>query len=151
MEEVDAMNFYNAVTDEDEEDRSKEITLENERGHALTVTLTVVDRKYLMDQITSLPDAMLEALEEAEDPEEAEENAQDANMISNVDGDTIEAFENICVASMEHEDLTSHHFRDIVEELSFEALFPIGADVIELSFENAGRVKDFHEPDSDKS
>lgn len=151
MEEVEAMAFYNAVTDDDGEDKSKEITLENATGEALTVSLTVVDRDYLMDQITQLPDAMLETLEEAEDPEEAEDKAEDANMISNVNGDTIRAFESICAAGMDHEELTGHHFEDMVKELDFEVLFPIGAEIIELSFENTGRVKDFHAQDSDKN
>jgi len=151
MEEVDAIDFYNRVTDDDGEDKAKEITLENRDGAALAVELTVVDRSYLMDQITQLPEAMLETLEEADDAEDAEQQAEEANMISNVNGDTIRSFENICAASVEHEDLTSHHVKDIVGELDFEVLFPIGAEVIELSFENTGRVKDFHEPGSDRS
>lgn len=150
MKEVDAMDFYSRVTDESG-GKEKEITLENSDGAALPVTLTVVDRKYMLDQITRLPDEMMEALSEADDAEEAEEQAKDQNMLSNVNGETVEAFEDICTASMEHEELTTHHIGDIVAELDFEVLFPIGADVIEMSFENTGNVKDFHEADSDKN
>lgn len=150
MQEVDAMDFYSRVTDENA-GTEKQITLENADGAALEVTLTVVDRKYLLDQITKLPDEMMEALSEADDPDEAEEEAREANLLTNVNGDTIEAFESICTASMEHEELTSHHFHDICEELDFEVLFPIGADVIEMSFENTGAVTDFHEADGAKN
>lgn len=143
------MEFYQRVTDN--EHKSKEYTLEHENGYELTVDLEVVDRKTLLDEISRLPDEMLETLSEAEDEEEAQEMAEDQNMLSGVNGQTILAFENICVESMNHEDLTRHNFEDMVGELSFEVLFEMGAQVIEMSFEEQGSIKDFHEAGTDKN
>jgi len=149
MTEVEAMEFYNRVTDT--ENDKKEYTLEHESGAELTVTLEGVDRKFLLDEISRLPDAMLETLTEAEDEDEAQELAEEQNMLSNVNGNTVLAFENICIESMEHPEFTTHNMEDIVGELSFESLFEIGSMVIEMSFEETGSIKDFHEVDSGKS
>lgn len=145
------MEFYKRVTESENDVRS--YTLEHDSSAAMTVDLTVVNRKTLLDEINRLPDAMLETLSEAEDEDEAQEMAEDQNMLSNVNGDTILAFENICVNSMSDPDgeLTTHHFEEIVAELDFETLFEIGSEVIEMSFEETGSIKDFHEVDSDKS
>jgi len=149
MSNVDAMDFYKRVTESENEVR--EYTLEHESGAELNVELTVVNRKTLLDEINRLPDAMLETLSQAEDEDEAQEMAEEQNMLSNVNGDTILAFENICVASMNHDELTSHNFEEIVAELDFETLFEIGSEVIEMSFEETGSIKDFHAVDSDKN
>jgi len=148
-EEVDAMDFYKRVTESENETR--EYTLEHETGATLAIELTVVNRKTLLDEINRLPDEMLQTLSQAEDEDEAQEIAEERNMLSNVNGDTILAFENICVASMSHDELTSHNFEEIVAELDFETLFEIGSEVIEMSFEETGSIKDFHEADSDKN
>ncbi len=149
MEQVEAMDFYERVVGGDS--KTTEITLENEDGAAIDVELTVVERKALLDEINRLPDEMLETLSEADNPDEAEEAAREENMMTNVNGDTIQAFENICSQSIEHENLTSIHIEEIVSELDFEVLFPLGAEVIEMSFESTGKVKDFHGLDSAKN
>jgi hypothetical protein len=149
MTEVDAMEFYQRVTDSD--DRTVEYVLTHDSNAELTINLTVVNRKVLLDEIARLPDEMLETLSEADDEDEAQELAEERNMLSGVNGDTIMAFENICVESMNHDELTRHNFENIVAELSFEALFEIGSKVIELSFEEQGSIKDFREVDSDKN
>lgn len=148
--EVDAIDFVNRATSTSNE-RSSEYVLEHESGAELTVELRPVDRKKLLDEIGRLPDEMLETLSEAEDEEEAQELAEEQNMLSGVNGNTVLAFENICAESFYHDDLTSHHYEDLVSELDFETLFEIGSEVIEMSFENTGSIKDFHEVDSDKS
>lgn len=149
MQEVDALDFYERVVDEESETRER--TLEHQSGATVSVDLTVVDRKDLLDEINKLPDEMLETISEAEDPEEAEERARSQNLLSGVTGETVEAFENICIESIEHEQWTSHHVEDVVSELDFEVLFPIGAEIIEFSFEDQGSITDFHEPGSDRS
>lgn len=149
MTETDAMDFYNRVTSS--ESKKEEYVLTHESNAELTVDLTVVNRKILLDEIARLPDEMLETLSEAEDEEEAQEMAENQNMLSGVNGDTIMAFENICIESMDHEELTVHNFEEIVTELSFEVLFEIGSKVIELSFEEQGSIKDFREVDSDRN
>lgn len=143
MTEVDGMEFYQRVTES--ATQTDEYTLEHQSGAEMTVELEVINRKVLLDEIARLPDEMMETLSEAEDEEEAQEMAQNNNMLSGVNGDTVTAFENICIASMSHEELTQHNFEAIVAELSFEVLFDIGSKIIELSFENQGSIKDFHE------
>lgn len=149
MTQVDAMEFYQRVTDSEE--RTEEYVLTHESNAELTVELQVVNRKTLLDEINRLPDEMMEMLSEAEDEEEAQEMAEEQNMLSGVNGDTIMAFENICVEAMNHDELTRHNFEDMVSELSFEVLFEMGSKVIELSFEEQGSIKDFREVDSDKN
>jgi len=149
MPEVDAMEFYQRVTDN--ESKSKQYTLEHETGAELTVDITEVDRSYVLDQINRLPDEMLDTLSEAEDEDEAQELAEEQNMLSNVDGETVLAFENLCAEAMDHDELTRHNFEDMVAELSFEVLFEMGSAVIELSLGDQGSIKDFREVDTDKN
>lgn len=149
MTETEAMDFYKRVT-ESQNDTS-EYSLEHQSGAELTIELTVVNRKTLLDEINRLPDEMLETLSEAEDEDEAQDMAEEDNMLSNVNGDTILAFENICVASMTHDELTTHHFEEMVAELDFETLFEIGSEIIEMSFEETGSIKDFQKVDSGKN
>jgi len=144
MTEVDPMEFYKQVTNSD--NKSREYVLEHEASNMeMPVELTVVDRKTLLDEINRLPDEMLQTLSQADDEDEAQEMAEERNMLSNVNGDTVLAFENICVASMHdpRDKLTSHNFEEIVAELDFETLFQIGSKVIELSFEETGSIKNF--------
>lgn len=145
------MEFYKRVTESENETR--EYTLEHQSGAELTVELTLVNRKTLLDEINRLPDEMLETLSEAEDEDEAQEMAEERNMLSNVTGDTILAFENICVDSLNDPDgkLTSHNFEELVAELDFETLFEMGSEIIEMSFEESGSIKDFQKADSDKN
>lgn len=147
MTEVDSMEFYQRVT-ESENDVST-YTLEHQSGAEMKVELQVVNRKTLLDEINRLPDEMLQTLSEADDEDDAQEMAEERNMLSNVNGDTILAFENICVASMNDPEgkLTRHNFEEIVAELDFETLFEIGSEVIEMSFEETGSIKDFHKED----
>lgn len=149
MQEIDAIEFYDRVVSD--RDRTEEITLEHQSGAGLTMDVIVVDRKELLDEISRLPEEMLETISEAEDEAEAKEEAEEKGMMNGVNGDTILAFENICKKGLRHDELTSMNIDDMVEELSFEALFPLGSKVIEMGFENSGTIEDFHEVDSDKS
>lgn len=150
MTEVDAMEFYQKVTDESEKP-SKQYKLTHRSNAELVVDLYPVDRKLLLDEISRLPDEMLSTLSEAEDEDEAQEMAEQEGLLSGVNGDTILAFENICAESMSHDDLTTHNFEHMVTEFDFEVLFEIGSAVIEMSFEDGGSIKDFQEVDSDKN
>jgi hypothetical protein len=149
MTEVDGMEFYQRVTDDDH--KFKEFTLVHQSNAELTVKLQEVDRKKILDEINRLPEEMLQMLSEAEDEEEAEEMAEEQNMLSGVNGQTIMAFENICAMSMTHDDLTQHNMEDMVTELDFEVLFEMGARIIELSFAEQGSIKDFREADTGKN
>lgn len=150
MAEVDGLDFYNKVTDSTSETREYTLT-DGPTNAELTVTLKKVGRKQLLDELNKLPDEMMETIAEAEDEEEAEELAKEQNMLSGVNGDVVDAFEALCAESMEHDDLTTHHFEEMVKELSFEALFELGAEVVDLSFEQSGRIEDFQPADSGRS
>lgn len=151
MSEVNGLDFYDRVTSNTKQ--SEEYTLVHDSGAEFTLELEEVNRKFVLDEINRLPDGMLEALSEADDEDEAQEMAEERNMLTNVNGNTILAFENICVESMNDPsgELTSHQFEDIVQNLSFEALFEMGSIIIENSIGDTGSIKDFHRVDSDKS
>lgn len=150
MSEVDALDFHSRLTDTD--NKTSKYRLVHEPSNAeITVTMESVDRKKILDEINKLPSEMLQTLSEAEDEDEAQELAEERNMLSSVNGDTVEAFENICSHSLTHDELTSHHIDDIVGQLSFEVLFEMGSEIIEMSLGDSGSIKDFHEVGSDKS
>jgi hypothetical protein len=152
MQEVEALEFYERVTDDEQSfgDKPTRI-LEHESGATLEVTLVSVDRADLMDEMQRLPESMIEAMSGADDPDEAEERAREQGLLTDVDGETIRAFENIVVQGIEHEELTTKHFKRMVEKFDLEVLFPIGAEIMEESFEDTGSVTDFHEPGSDNN
>ncbi|WP_153952850.1 hypothetical protein [Halosegnis longus] len=134
------------VDDDGAQGERREKVLEAADGAALTVELVEVDRGYLLDQVQKFPDDMLEALTEADDPEEAERRAEEENVMSGLDGSTIDAFESICARGIEHKDLTSQHIEQMVGAFGLEVLFPIGAEIMEISMGDDGGVTDFHEP-----
>lgn len=144
MQHVDAMEFFDRVVD-DEDEPDETVTLEHQSGAALDVHLKGLDRKEILDQLKNLPDSMVDAMTEAEDPEEAEERAREQNLMADVDGSTVEAFETLCTKGITHPELTSHNIERMVDEFDFEVLFSLGAQVIELSFEDGGSIENFHE------
>jgi len=146
MTEVDAMEFYQKLSDST--DVVRETTLTHRSNAELTVELHPINRTDLLDYISMLPDEMLDTIADAEDEAAAQQAAEEQNMLAGVDGRAVTAFENICADSMYHEDLTTHHFEDMVAEFDFELLFELGAEIIELSFEDTGTIEDFREPDS---
>lgn len=151
MQHVEAMEFFDRVVSDEEDGPTETVTLEHQSGAALDVYVEAVDRKEILDQLQLLPDEMLEVMGGAEDPEEAEELAEEANMLTNVNGDVIEAFENLCVQGITHPELTQHNLEMMVDEFDFEVLFGLGMKVMEKSFDGAGSVQGFHEQDSARS
>lgn len=151
MQHVDAMEFFDRVVDDEDDEAGRTITLEHESGAALDVQVSGLDRKTVIDQIKHLPDSMLDAMSGAESAEEAEEQAREQNMLTDVDGETIKAFEELCTDGVSHNELTSQNMAEMVKEFDFEVLFRLGAQIIELSFEDGGSIKDFHEPGSGRS
>lgn len=144
MPEVDALDWYQTVVGESVEE---EYELTHTTGAAITVRLKPIERATLLDEISRLPEEMLETLSEAEDEDEAQELAEEQNMLSSVDGNTVKAFESICVEGMYHEKLSSREFEEIVKNLSFEVLFEAGSKLIEMSFEETGKVEGFRKLD----
>lgn len=138
-------DFYNRVVEG--KDYHKTITLEHGSGATLEgVEMHAVDKRTLASVIERLPEEMFEAVEEAEDADEAEEVLEGGeNAISAVTESTISAFEDLVSDSLRHDNLTNTQMKQVVEALGFEVLFNLGTEIIEISFEQTGEVKDFHE------
>lgn len=141
----DPNDFYNRIVEGT--DYAKKITLEHSSGATLEgVEMHSVDKRTLASVIERLPQAMFEAVEQSENAEEAEEALEEEDMaISAVTEDTVDAFEDLVSQSLVHENLTNTQMEQIVDALSFDKLFELGTEIIELSFEQNGDVKDFHE------
>jgi hypothetical protein len=145
MKEIDAIDFMQTVMDDAEDVETRERTLEHASGKALTVTVSGVDRKLILDQLKRLPDDILDTLMGAEDPEEAEAKAREEGQLNNVGGATIDAFERIAAHGMDHVELDQSDFEQLVQKFELDVLFPIGAEVMELTFDDDGGIVDFHE------
>lgn len=151
MNEGDALDFYEEVVGGEDgphtaRKKRKTFVLEASNGRELQIDLVPVDRKFVIDQLSKLPEELLEMFSEADDPEDIDED-QAANVLGGLNGDAIEAFENLCAEGMEHPELTQHHFESMVTQLDLEVLFEMGARVIELSLEDNGNITGFRELD----
>lgn len=143
---VDANEFYEKLMDGDEV--SKSITLELKTGEALEdVQMSVVPKQDLADALHRMPDELFEQAEENElEGEDIEEAAEEMGGASSaISGDLVEAFEDLCVESLSHEKLSNVQMRHIISELSLEALFEMGSEIINLSIEETGDIEDFRE------
>jgi len=147
MNQGDALEFFDDVVGGEDgahaPDATVEYVLEAQNGRELTIELVEVDRKFVINKLAALPDEMLEMFTEVDDPEEAQARAEEEQALGGLSGDAIESFEDICAAGMEHPQLTEHHFEDMVSQLSLEVLFEMGAEIIELSLEDDGRITGF--------
>jgi len=143
MQEEDALDFYKRITSGTKSYETIEI--EDQSGAVLSgVEMHPVDKKRLAGVISELPDEMFDAVDEAEDPEEAEEELEESGgSLNAVNENTIEAFEEICADSLVHPELTSSQIGKIVSELSFEVLFELGTEIINMSSEQTGSVQGF--------
>lgn len=138
------MDFYDKVVGGTKE--HKVISLEGPDGDELTgVEMHAVDKRTLADVINRLPDELFEAVDEAENPEEAEQMAEDSNAMSGVSKETVISFEDLCEESLRHENLPTEMMNDIIAEYSFGVLFRLGTEIINMSAEDTGSVEDFHE------
>jgi len=147
MQEATAMDFYKKVVEGTE--HSKTITLEAEEIKLAGVEQHIVDKKTLGAVIERLPDEMFEVPEDL-DEEDLENMTEEEIAEANDDGGaaiseaTVAAFEELCVKSLEHSDLTDKRMAGIIGEFSFEVLFELGTEILEFSIENTGDVQDFH-------
>lgn len=143
MEEQDALDFYKNITQGTK--RYEEISLTDSTGRTLAgVRMSIVDKKTLAEVIEKLPDEMFDAVEETDDPEEAEQRLEEeGGSLNAVTGDTVDAFETLCKESLAHPELTPPQMESIVEELNFEVLFELGTEIINKSSEQTGAVRSF--------
>jgi len=144
MQENDAVAFYDRIVKGT--DSKNTISLEHSSGDTLEgVEMEPVSKRVLASVIQRLPEEMFEAVDEADDADDAEEELENRGMSTQaVTEQTVEAFEDLCAESLSHPDLTNHQMKQIVEALGFEMLFSLGAEIIEISFDNSGDIKDFH-------
>ena len=148
MNEGDAFAFYeDVVGGEEGVDNTEQVeyVLEAENGRELELYLKEIDRKFVIDKLASLPDEMLEMFSEVDDPDEAQRRAEEQNALTGLSGDAVGAFEELCAESMEHGELTQHHFDDMVTEFDLEVLFEMGSEIIEMSLGNSGKITGFRE------
>lgn len=140
----DAIAFYDRIVQGKDNDDA--ITLEHSSGEELSgVEMEAVSKRVLASVIQRLPEEMFDAVEETDDYDEAEDELEEQGMsASAVTEATIEAFEDLCGESLSHPDLTNTQMEHIIEALGFEMLFSLGAEIIEISFEKSGDIKDFH-------
>lgn len=145
MNESTANDFYERIVEGT--DYTKTITLDHGSGASLDgVEMHPVDKQVLADVIQSLPEEMFNAVEQADDPDEAEEMLEGEGMsISSMNSDTVDAFERLVAESLRHPDLTSTQMEQIVDNLDFGLLFELGGEIIDMSFAEGGVIKDFRE------
>lgn len=147
MQEESALEFYERLTEGT--DYYKTISLEHKSGATLEdVRLYAVDKQTLAGIIERLPDSMFEAVEGADDADEAEEELEEkGGDLSAVTESTVDAFEDLIHESIDHQQLTNTQLRHIVSELDFETLFELGTEVINMSVEDTGDIRGFQEQD----
>lgn len=144
MNEQEAMEFYDKVVGGTK--NHKTIALQGPDGSTLEgVEMHIVNKRTLADVINRLPDELFEAVDEADNPEEAEQMAEEQNAMSGVSRETVEAFEDLCKESLRHPELPADLMGDLVHEYSFGVLFQLGTEIINMSAEDTGAIEDFHE------
>lgn len=145
MQEDDALAFYERLTQGTE--NYKTIELEEDSGHTLSdVRMHPIDKKTLAGVIERLPNEMFEAVDGAEDADEAEEHIEEGDGdLSAVTEETVDAFEDLVAESLDHEKLTDGQMKHVAQSLDFETLFELGTEIINLSVENTGDIRGFRE------
>lgn len=145
MNESTANDFYERIVEGT--DYTRTITLEHGSGAPLEgVEMHPVDKQVLADVIQSLPNEMFDAVEQADDPDEAEEMLEGEGMsLASMSSDTVDAFEKLVKESLRHPELTSTQMNQIVDALDFGLLFELGGEIIDMSFAEGGVIKDFRE------
>jgi len=143
MQEEEALDFYQRITEGKK--RHQTISLEHSSGSTLSgVRMRPVDKKTLAGVIERLPDEMFEAVDEAADADEAEEQLEEqGGSLNAVTGETVDAFEDLCKDALDHPELTKPQMDHIVSELNFEVLFELGTEIINMSSEETGAIRGF--------
>jgi|SRR6056297_934806 hypothetical protein len=147
MKEEDALDFYKRITEGTK--GYETVSLEHASGATLEgVEMHPVGKKRLAGVISELPDQMFDAVDDAENAEEAEEQLEEnGGSLDAVNENTITAFEKLCADSLSHPDLTNTQIKHIVSELNFEVLFELGTEVINMSSEKTGTIQGFRKQD----
>jgi hypothetical protein len=146
MNKETANDFYERLVEGT--DYAKTITLEHGSGAKLEgVKMHPVEKKILADVINSLPEDMFETVEQADNPDEAEELLEEEQgmSLSSMSSETVDAFERLVSESLTHDDLTQTQMESVVVALDFSMLFELGGQIIDMSFSDGNAIKDFQE------
>jgi len=146
MNKSNANEFYERIVEGT--DYTETITLNDGRGGLEGVEIHPVDKGTLADVIQSLPDEMFDAVEDADNPDEAEEMLEESEggaSVASMSSETVDAFEDLLKESLRHPDLGSTQMDSVVEALDFGTLFELGGRVIDMSFSEGSAIKDFQE------
>lgn len=145
MNESTANDFYERIVQGTDYADMIEISMDS--GRTLeNIEMHPVDKTILADVIQSLPEDMFDAVEEADNPDEAEEMLEEEGggmSIATMSSETVEAFETLVKESLRHDELTNTQMRQIIDELEFGILFELGGEIIDISFSEGGAIKDF--------
>lgn len=143
MNEETAIDFYERVTQG--VSQTKTISLEHSSGATLDgVQMSPVNKRRLASVIERLPNEMFEVAAEY-DGDNPEEDLADADLtMGSINEETISAFEDLCKDSLSHPELAPPQMNDIIDSLNFEVLFALGSEIMDMSIEEDGAVKDFH-------
>lgn len=143
MQENEALDFYQRVTEGKK--RHQTITLEHKSGQILEdVKMHPVDKRNLAAVIEQLPEEMFNAVDDVDNPKEAEDQLEEqGGSLDAVNEGTVDAFEKLCKDSLDHPQLTKPQMDHIIDELSFEVLFELGTEIINMSSEETGAVRAF--------
>lgn len=151
----DEHEFYDAVVGNDNEFGDSEVRiLEAANGMELEVEIYGPDRDSILDKISQFPDELLALMtsEDIDTPEEAQEEADVADVLSGMNKEAVSSFREIVVLGVRHTgELTSIEMQDIVHEMDLQVLFPFAMDIIEMGLENESAVSDFRMVNEDKS
>jgi len=141
----EAIDFYNNLTEGTE--RYKTLSL-SARGDELDgFEMHVVPKEGIADVVNKLPDEMFEQANtegiDVDDDVEAEDLEQEVDGNVGITKGTVEAFENLCMTSLNHQHLSKTQIADIIKNFDFEVLFELGSEILEFSIENSGDIQDF--------
>jgi hypothetical protein len=146
MNEETAVEFYERVTQG--VSRTRTITLEHSSGATLDgVEMSPVDKTLLASVIERLPNAMFEAAQNYDGDNPEEDLADEDLSLSTINADTVQGFEDLCKASLDHPDLAPPQMNSIIKNLNFEVLFELGSEIMDMSIEDDNSVRDFQEHD----
>jgi len=145
----EALEFFERVTEGT--NHYKTVSLE-ENGESLDgFEMHIVSKEVVADIVDRLPDEMFEQANteeglEVDEDVDAEDLKEETDMDASatIDRETVKAFEDLCMTSLDHQHLSKTQLADLIEGFDFDVLFGVGGEILEYSIENAGDIKDFH-------
>jgi hypothetical protein len=120
---------------------SKTPEVEADSGETLEHELTPVSRGVRSEVQSYLPEGWFDVAEEVDDPDDVDEEDIDLSEAM-LDEDGVEAWTDMLVESIDHDELAPSEIRNQVECWSDKLFYEAGAAVIEMGVDTSG-VKSF--------